>query len=57
VPDAGLCRDCTHARRIESSRLKVFVLCARAASDPSFAKYPQLPVVACRGYEKAADGG
>ncbi len=47
---AGLCADCTHARRVESARESVFVLCERSALDPAYAKYPQLPVLACPGY-------
>lgn len=50
----GLCESCRHARRIESSRGTVFYLCLRSATDPSFAKYPRLPVVACTGYELSA---
>jgi hypothetical protein len=48
---AGLCADCRHARRVESARGSRFFLCGRAVSDPSFLKYPRLPVLACRGYE------
>jgi len=48
----GLCGDCRHCRRVESSRGSVFVFCELSLSDPSFAKYPRLPVLSCRGYEK-----
>jgi hypothetical protein len=47
----GLCVDCRHARRIESARGSVFYLCQRFATNPSFPKYPRLPVIECRGYE------
>jgi hypothetical protein len=47
---AGLCADCLHARRIESSRGSLFYLCLRAEHDPAFRKYPQLPVTRCPGY-------
>jgi hypothetical protein len=47
---AGLCADCQHARRIESSRGSLFYLCLRAEHDPAFRKYPQLPVRSCAGY-------
>jgi hypothetical protein len=50
--DPGLCGDCSHCRRVESSRGSVFVFCELSLSDPSFAKYPRLPVLSCRGYEK-----
>jgi len=46
----GLCATCVHARRIRSDRGAVFYLCALAATDPRFPKYPTLPVVACSGY-------
>jgi hypothetical protein len=49
---AGLCASCTHARRVESSRGSVFYLCERSAIDPSYPKYPRLPVLQCSGYAK-----
>ncbi|MDX2170506.1 MAG: hypothetical protein SF182_25765 [Deltaproteobacteria bacterium] len=57
---AGLCGDCRHARRIRSARGSTFHLCARAAADPRYARYPPLPVLRCPGHEPAspaADGG
>jgi hypothetical protein len=47
---AGLCADCVNARRVESSRGSVFLLCELSRSDPRFAKYPRLPVLSCSGY-------
>jgi len=49
---AGLCADCVHARSVESARGSIFLLCELSRSDPSFAKYPRLPVLSCAGYEK-----
>ncbi len=49
----GLCFDCAHGRKIESERGSVFYLCELAARDPSYAKYPRLPVIRCNGYERA----
>jgi predicted CoA-binding protein len=50
-PDAvGLCRDCRHARQVPTSGAHYW-LCRRSASDPSFAKYPRLPMRACRGFQ------
>ena len=49
---AGLCTDCQHAQKIESSRQSTFYLCQLSATDPSFPKYPRLPVIECRGYER-----
>jgi hypothetical protein len=46
----GLCADCQHARRVESSRGSPFYLCQRSASDAAFPKYPRLPVIQCSGY-------
>jgi hypothetical protein len=51
---AGLCASCRHARRIESRRGSTFLLCARAASDPRYARYPRLPVLDCPGHEAGA---
>jgi len=50
APTAGLCADCVHARRIESSHASMFILCEKSATDPSYAKYPRLPVITCEGY-------
>ena len=36
---------------MESARGSVFYLCERALTDTSYAKYPRLPVVQCRGYD------
>lgn len=47
----GLCATCRHAR-VLASRSSVFLRCAMAETDPSFPRYPRLPVVACRGYEE-----
>jgi hypothetical protein len=47
---AGLCADCTHARRVESNRGSLFLLCALSKSDARFVKYPRLPVLSCSGY-------
>ena len=49
----GLCANCLHARRIESSRGSVFTLCQLSATDPRFRKYPPLPVLSCTGYTPA----
>jgi hypothetical protein len=47
----GLCDDCTHAKRITSSRESEFILCLRSKDDPQFPKYPRLPMMMCLGYE------
>jgi hypothetical protein len=50
-PQAGLCAACRHAVVVTSDRGSRFVRCARAETDPSFPRYPPLPVLACRGVE------
>ena len=52
----GLCAGCAHARRIESSRGSVFLLCALSANDSHFPKYPRLPVLSCAGFSPRAEG-
>jgi hypothetical protein len=49
----GLCASCRHRREIVSVRGSRFVLCERSRTDPSFPRYPGLPVRTCRGYERA----
>jgi hypothetical protein len=49
-PDPGLCRNCRHARRIESDRGSIFLMCELSFEDSRFAKYPRLPVLVCSGY-------
>lgn len=53
----GLCATCRHARRIESRRGSMFLLCARAASDARYPRYPRLPVLHCPGHETGAPPG
>lgn len=48
----GLCADCRHAQRVESSRGSVFLLCGLSKTEPSFPKYPRLPMLSCSGYAK-----
>jgi hypothetical protein len=48
---AGLCGHCRHTDRIVSARGTIFFLCRRSFTDPTFAKYPPLPVIRCVGYE------
>jgi hypothetical protein len=47
---AGLCATCRHARPVDTPRSH-FWLCALSATDPSFARYPRLPVLECPGYQ------
>jgi len=52
---AGLCATCARARRITNDRGSIFVLCLHSTNDPSFPKYPRLPVISCRAFAKAGD--
>lgn len=51
----GLCATCVHLRLLRSPR-STFARCAKAERDPTFPRYPRLPVVACRGHRLAARG-
>jgi hypothetical protein len=46
----GLCDTCAFCRVIRSDRGSVFYLCERSFTDPSYPKYPPLPVLVCAGY-------
>jgi hypothetical protein len=50
---AGLCDSCAYQKLIRNTRGSVFSMCERAKTDPTFPKYPRLPVRECRGYVKA----
>ena len=52
APREGLCATCTHARRVTNDRGSVFVRCTYSSVDPSYPKYPRLPVLACSAYMK-----
>ena len=51
---AGLCARCRHVQIIVSDRGSRFYLCRMSLVDPSFPRYPPIPVVACRGFTPAA---
>jgi hypothetical protein len=55
-PRLGLCANCRHARLIESSKGSQFLLCQLSQSDPTFPKYPRLPILACSGYSPKPAG-
>lgn len=50
-PDPGLCGACRHSRPMNSDRGSTFFLCELSLQDPSFPKYPRLPVLVCPGYQ------
>ena len=47
----GLCERCAHLRRLTSARGSTFLLCERSRTQPSFPRYPRLPVLRCGGFE------
>lgn len=51
----GLCVDCARVRVITSRTGSNFYLCERSRLDPSFPRYPRLPVSNCRGYTHRED--
>lgn len=54
IKRVGLCVTCRLAEVVSSSRGSTFYLCTLAETDPSFRKYPALPVRVCRGYQPAS---
>jgi len=54
---SGLCADCRHAQRIESSKGSLFLLCTLSKIDLRFPKYPRLPVLTCSGYDRPPGSG
>lgn len=50
-PAAGLCNTCVHQQLVPNRRGSVFSLCRRSKTDPSFPRYPRIPVRECRGFE------
>jgi len=52
----GLCLRCVHARHLAHPRGgEGYWMCALAAVDSSFKKYPPLPVRECAGFEAGRD--
>lgn len=54
-PSAGLCDTCAHQRLIHNTRGSTFSLCERSRTDPSFPRYPRLPVRECHGWVRRGD--
>ncbi|REJ79915.1 MAG: hypothetical protein DWQ36_01385 [Acidobacteria bacterium] len=49
--DPGLCGGCRWAEVVRSRRA-AYLRCGRSDGDPSFPRYPPLPVRVCRGYQR-----
>jgi hypothetical protein len=56
-PPAGLCDSCRHQRLVRTGRGSEFSLCERSKTDESFPKYPRVPVLECRGFEREERAG
>ena len=52
---AGLCERCAHVAIVRNERDSVFYLCRLSRTDPSFPKYPRIPVLSCAGFAPAAE--
>jgi hypothetical protein len=53
----GLCDSCLHQQLVPNTRGSVFSLCLRSREDPSYRRYPPLPVRTCPGHESRDRGG
>jgi len=52
MPPTGLCDTCAHQQPVHTTRDSTFSLCLRSKSDPSYPKYPRVPVRECDGWER-----
>jgi hypothetical protein len=52
----GLCATCLHCKLVRSDKGSAFYRCTLSDRDPRFAKYPRLPVLTCRGWERTTGG-
>jgi hypothetical protein len=53
---AGLCEQCVHHSVVLSRRGNRFHRCGRSKTDPSYPKYPRLPVLQCGGFVSSESG-
>lgn len=49
----GLCSECRFHSVVRSGKGKQYHLCEFAEKDPTFPKYPRLPVLECNSYTSA----
>jgi hypothetical protein len=52
TPRRGLCGSCVHARLVATRSGSEFLRCGRSDADPSYPRYPALPVLRCAGHER-----
>jgi len=50
-PAAGLCDSCSHQQIVPNTRGSSFSLCRRSRQDPTYPRYPRVPVLDCPGHE------
>ena len=50
-PGNGLCDECRHQLLVPNTRGSVFSLCERSRDDPSYPRYPRIPVLSCPGFQ------
>jgi hypothetical protein len=55
VSNAGLCELCRHQRVVKTTRGSRFSLCRRSETDPDYPRYPPVPVLECKGFEREPD--
>jgi hypothetical protein len=53
----GLCGGCRHSRAVQARGSSVFRLCLRSTGDPNYPRYPPLPMLSCRGFERLDGSG
>ena len=51
-PEVGLCSTCRFAAVQRSRRGGAFWRCRRAETEPTFSRYPPLPVARCAGFAR-----
>ena len=51
----GLCAQCRHGQAVHSAKGSTFWRCGAHDFDPSWPKYPRLPVLECGRYQRQAD--
>lgn len=56
IPVNGLCDSCEHQKLVPNTRGSVFSLCMRSKTDPTYRRYPPVPVLRCPGYEPREAG-
>jgi hypothetical protein len=51
-PQPGLCATCRNVRILDTRGNSRFYLCKLWAVNAAFAKYPNIPVLRCKGYTR-----